>query len=104
MIEGEIIVIFCCIEIVLVNYGVKVMVEDVLVGFVVICYEIKFVVGVKVVKIILLVSDLVCEMMFIIWIIDVVLGKFYMGIEVLNLYCEIVWLWDLIVSDEFCYI
>ncbi len=103
MTEGEIIATSRRIETALANYGVKATVEDVLVGPVVTRYEIKPAVGVKAAKITSLASDLAREMMSTIRITDVVPGKPYMGIEVPNPHREIVWLRDLIASDEFRY-
>lgn len=103
MTEGEIIATSRRIETALANYGVKATVEDVLVGPVVTRYEIKPAVGVKAAKITSLASDLAREMMSTIRITDVVPGKPYMGIEVPNPHREIVWLRDLITSDEFRY-
>ena len=103
MTEGEIIATSRRIETALANYGVKARVEDVLVGPVVTRYEIKPAVGVKAAKITSLASDLAREMMSTIRITDVVPGKPYMGIEVPNPHREIVWLRDLIASDEFRY-
>ena len=103
MTEGEIIATSRRIETALANYGVKATVEDVLVGPVVTRYEIKPAVGVKAAKITSLASDLAREMMSTIRITDVVPGKPYMGIGVPNPHREIVWLRDLIASDEFRY-
>lgn len=100
--EEEILATSRRIETALANYGVKATVEDVLVGPVVIRYEIKLAAGVKAAKVTSLASDLARELMFkAIRITEFVPGKPYMGIETPNKYRETVWLRDVLASDEF---
>lgn len=92
----------CLVEEKLVNFNIEVLVVGVYLGLVIICFEIDFVLGVKVSKIISLFKDLVCEMLVIfVCVVEVILGKFVIGFELLNKKCEMVCLSEVIGVDVF---
>lgn len=89
------------IEQTLADYGIRVKVEDVLIGPVVTRYEVRPEVGVKASKVMDAAEDLSRELMIKVRITSKVPGKPYMGIELPNSQRETVWLGDVLNSPEF---
>lgn len=100
--EEEIEVILCLVEEKLVDFNIEVIVVGVYSGFVIMCFEFDLVFGVKVSKIIGLLKDLVCVMFVIfVCVVEVILGKFVIGLELFNKKWEMVCLSEVISCDVF---
>lgn len=69
----------------MVDFCIKVDVVNYFLGLVIICFELNLVLGVKVVCIFNLLWDLVCLLlMVVVCVVEVIFGKFYVGLELLN--------------------
>lgn len=75
----------CLVEVCLVDFCIKVDVVNYFLGLVIICFELNLVLGVKVVCIFNLLWDFVCLfLMVVVCVVEVIFGKFYVGLELLN--------------------
>lgn len=73
------------VEVRLVDFCIKVDVVNYFLGLVIICFELNLVLGVKVVCIFNLLWDFVCLfLMVVVCVVEVIFGKFYVGLELLN--------------------
>lgn len=89
------------LEVVLDDYGVKGQIIEVCFGLVVMFYELEFVLGLKVSCVIGFFDDIVWLMLVLLVCVSIVLGCIVIGIELFNVCCEKVVLWEILVLKFF---